>query len=241
MAIDFDGVDDYVSIPDSATMDVTGTFSAACWARADALPSAGTTRSLFGRWDDIAANQGGFDIRFQNVGGTQSIRGEELNGGSSAEALWTTTLTTGQWYHFCIVDDGTNFILYVDGINRASSARVSGGIAIGDIPTYIGAWRYNATSIQFFDGQIEDARLYDRDLTSEEVSFLAAGFRGPLGGEVGWWSCDNFRGVAHPDGTTLTAATNYLRDESGNGNTGDPIGGVIARASDTPQFRVWVS
>jgi hypothetical protein len=86
------------------------------------------------------------------------------------------------------------------------------------------------------DGQVEDVRAFTRVLTADEAAILAAGYRGPLGGEVLWLPIDGARAIAHFDGAALAAATNYLNDMSGNGNHGDPAGNPLGYASDCPRL-----
>jgi hypothetical protein len=160
-------------------------------------------------------------------------------GGTANTATYGgAALTTGVWYHIVGWHDSVANTVNIT-VDNGTVYSTATAIAPSDSTSSFRLGARHTTAEAFFDGLIEDVRFYKRVLTAEERAVLVAGFRGPLGSEVGWWSGDNFRGVAHPDGTTLTAATHYLRDESGNGNTGDPIGGVIARASDAPRYNTF--
>ena len=231
MAIDLEGVDEYVLVGTTALIDVAGDFSAATWIR----PDTDAHHSWFNQSRLTVSDAG---IFFQLLNAGPVVRFFARNDAAATLAvLGTTTVSIGAWHHIAITRAGTSWVLYVDGVAEPFTATLPA--APYTITTRrIGVESSNSGNFGWLNGQLEDERVYNRLLSAEEVAILAAGYRGPLGGEVGWWSCQNFRGVAHPDGATLTAATHYLRDESGNGNTGDPINGVIARASDAPRMGV---
>ena len=236
MAVEFDDVtNNYVTCGAAASLDdiFASGGSAVGWFYVDDYAQ---YHGLFGKNNTTPNN--GWEAFTNQTSGTITFtqRKATVDGG------WDTTsaLGSGAWKHVAIVYDASNDAndptIYVNGVSQSLTeiAAPSGAIdSDGPDPLVFAAIRTNAFSL---DGKAEDVRMYKRLLSQEEVSLLAAGYRGPLGNEQGWWSGDNFRGITHPDGTTLTAATNYLRDESGNGNTGDPIGGVIARASDAPRM-----
>ena len=252
MAIDLDGTDDYVSAGSGATLDDIwdGGGTVSFWFNMDALPGDAGSYGLVSQRNVGATT--GWHIQLSDVSGAGS-RDNVLNlrcSFSTTAGIWESAdefFTTGYatvWTHIAITynaDADTNDpVFYVNGTSISvtefqtpSGTRSSGAADDLRIGMRLGGFG------GFLDGRMDDVRLFTRLLTAEEVAILAAGYRGPLGGEGGWWSCDNFRGIAHPDGTTLTAATHYLRDESGNGNTGDPIGGVVARASEAPYAFPW--
>ena len=75
--------------------------------------------------------------------------------------------------------------------------------------------------------------------TAEEIALLAAGYRGPLGGEVLWLDFCTARGLAAFSGT-LTQGTHTLPDLSANSNDGDPYNGCTANPSEFPRYGVAV-
>ena len=69
----------------------------------------------------------------------------------------------GQWQHLAATYDGTTARYYIDGTQVASRA-VTGGV--GDSDTWrIGA--YGSSPGGFFDGLIDDVRIYDRALSAD--------------------------------------------------------------------------
>lgn len=231
MAIEFDGsTDHYINVGDVAALDSIGAISVAVWARTDTL--AGGTDGM--RY--VAGKEGAsslltsFLLRLETTGDTWDfvVGGVAYVGASAAASV-------SVWTHLCGVYDGANVIIYRDGVSIASSAK-TGNTGNG---TALEIGSGYSVANRLFDGQVDDFRAFARALTAQEATVLAAGYRGPLGGEVVWLSCDDFRTLAHPDGTTLTGS-HVLPDLSGNGNDGTPTSGPIARASDAPRVPTWL-
>ena len=88
-----------------------------------------------------------------------------------------------------------------------------------------------------YDGQLEDYRLVDRIITTEERALYSAGYRGPLGGEILWLSMSESRGAFTG---TLTQGTHILPDLSANTNDGDPYNGCVLQPSKAPRYGVAV-
>ena len=74
------------------------------------------------------------------------------------------------WYHVVGVADGTNLTLYIDGEEEDSIACTS-YFGNSDNTLTIGRNGHNK-AYNYFDGLIKDARLYNRVLTSDEITKL---------------------------------------------------------------------
>ena len=73
---------------------------------------------------------------------------------------------TGRWQHVAATYDGAVARFYVDG-EQAASAPFAGNVGDSD------AWRigaYGATSGGFFDGLVDNVRIYSRALSAEEIA-----------------------------------------------------------------------
>ena len=77
------------------------------------------------------------------------------------------------WHHVTAVGDGTSVTLYLDG-----RAAVSGGTAIqdtygaSDFPVNIGGGGVFDATENWFIGQMDDARIYQRALSPAEIAGL---------------------------------------------------------------------
>jgi hypothetical protein len=142
-------------------------------------------------------------------------------GGSFTSA--TMSAITGQWVHLVGVYDGTQSLLYRNG------TLVSTGIATSGVtPTAVGnltlGRKSAAQPLIFFDGKVDDARVYNRALSAAEVKQLYklgtanvahSNTVALSNGLVGYWTFD---------GSATNWRTNTTADLSGNGNTGTLVG-----------------
>ncbi len=79
----------------------------------------------------------------------------------------TTNVVANSWHFLAIVDDGTALRAYYDGVdmgNSVGSYTSLSGIAIGRMT--------QGENANNFNGQIDEARIYNRALTSAEVTSL---------------------------------------------------------------------
>jgi len=83
----------------------------------------------------------------------------------------TTVLALNEWHHVCGTYDKTNGAsIYIDGRVDGTNADKQ-GITLSTWNVYIGENAQQAG--RFWDGQIDEVRLYNRALTNAEVVFLA--------------------------------------------------------------------
>ena len=78
-----------------------------------------------------------------------------------------TDVNDGHWHHVAGVYDQQNIYLYVDGKLDASVA-ASGTIRVNEEPVYIG--ENSEVSNRFWNGLIDDVRIYNYALSAEEIS-----------------------------------------------------------------------
>jgi len=84
----------------------------------------------------------------------------------------TTALTTGKWYFVAAVIQGaTNMTLYVNGVNENGSYSGTGGtMAYTTTPSKIAT----SNTVNYFNGVIDDVRVYNTALSAAQISALAA-------------------------------------------------------------------
>jgi len=166
-ALQFDGTDDYVNIDDykgiTATNDVQPAFSIACWLKTNgdgAMVSWGS---------GDGAPVGGQYITFRIDGGRLRVE----HGAGNLRG--NTYVNDGKWHHcaLTVVKGGNlrvpNTILYVDG---QEDTVFSGSDNIfnltADVDVSIGTQGWYTTG-RFFDGVIDDVRIYNAVLTDVEI------------------------------------------------------------------------
>lgn len=159
--IDLDGTADFITA-DSAWFDPdAGAFSIAAWVKADTVGATGSERVIAHQLDGTGIGR--------TLLSSSSSTPTKLNtfiGGTALQG--STTLTTGTWYHVCLtVSAGGSVNLYLDG-------SLNGGPATRTVESATGALlvgkHKNGTS--FWDGIIDDFRVYSRELSASDVSDL---------------------------------------------------------------------
>lgn len=112
------------------------------------------------------------DGRDSNGGGYQPmyVTATHLQaGGGATFPNLSYNFSTGVWYHLCVVETGEKVKLYVNGQFVTEAAHV--GIA-GNNQFTIGSRYSNAN---FFNGQINDVRIYDHCLSAKEIKEISKG------------------------------------------------------------------
>jgi hypothetical protein len=137
-------------------------------------------------------------------------------------ATSSTSYNDGKWHSFCATFNGTNLILYVDGVSDGT------GSASG-AQNYSGYWRIGAfkgggswtgSSAGYFAGKLYDMRIYSRVLSSSEAEAFHNGNSVSDTDLITWYKMD--------EGENTT-----LDDASGNSNDGTIDGASwISRAWD---------
>jgi hypothetical protein len=214
-AFDFDGRDDHVDCGNSPKLKPSSQITISAWVKPDDLTNS-VFREVYRKEDGNDRHMLAFQSRGQfltfglGVGGYAELRAK----------IDPADFTDGRWHLVTATYDGSAMRVYKDGAQIASLPRRGPVGTGGTAPAFIGSSKGTG---EFFDGLIDDVRIYDRALPAEEVQLLASGEAGsallgamsrsgnkggPLGkGLVGWWMFD--------EGTGRTAA-----DSSGAGNDG---------------------
>ena len=165
-ALSFDGVNDYVDAGNSTTHEFgTNSFSVSAWAYPDVIaPDFSVERFIVSR---VTATEDNGWWLHAVAGGIRGVARQDAN---AAAVLFPAS--AGQWYHaVLVVDRAVNQIyLYVDGILRGSASIAGfGDVDAEERNLLIGAER---TDIRFFDGSIDEVRVYNRALSPQEVTDL---------------------------------------------------------------------
>ncbi|MEI6327256.1 MAG: LamG-like jellyroll fold domain-containing protein [Candidatus Roizmanbacteria bacterium] len=157
----FDGVDDYVDVPNSTSLNPT-VVTLTAWFNATSL--GGSFPPLVKK----STATGGYSLEFN---GTSLSMWAYIAGAWRQSPVYTAT--TGVWTHVAGTYDGTTLRLYVNGTQVGTGTAISGTIAspsanslrIGSSPSEAG---------RYFTGKIDDVRVYNRALTSTEIGQIKA-------------------------------------------------------------------
>ena len=173
MALDFDGVDDYVLVVDANAFDgMSQTFAISAWIklRDDGLSD---RRPIVSKELEPDPDGRGWEFKVNN-----SQLAMQLYSPAEGEGKLTITgnasLEAGQWHHVVGIyrADGLEQ-LYIDGQLDHEQELVT-ALRANDSPGNIGAYIWSPTGYQrYFAGQIDEVWVYSRALPESEVASLA--------------------------------------------------------------------
>jgi hypothetical protein len=163
-ALQFDGVDDYVNIPHNDNLiPTTGKVTVSVWINAKRH-----TGPNGGQWQGILAKGGSPRLYNLYTEASQVIHFSTTGpSGSFIGPLSTGQVPLNEWVHVAVVVDGRDYF-YINGqpagVGGEGSVIQTGGTA----PLTIG----KTDEANFFQGMIDEVRLYDVPLTAAQIQDL---------------------------------------------------------------------
>ena len=167
-ALSFDGVDDYVNVPASDSLpDSSKSSTAGAWFKTS---ETGTHQPIIARDNGGEAGTDGWMIRVRS---DNKLAAHILNTAASEYASVNgvgSVVTDGIWHHMALVwDNEAAMIMYLDGVEIGRDTAFAGTKAGTDPNLWIGKGTDNNW---FFNGLIDDVRIYNKVLTADEIESL---------------------------------------------------------------------
>ena len=156
-AISLDGVDDMVTVPDSTAIRLSSAMTLEAWVRPTAL---GSVRSILSK-----DNTGGFSYQLL-ANNAANVPSANVFTTSPLSAAGPAALALGQWTHVAETWDGTAVKLYIDGAEVATQP-TTGSLVVNTGTLKIGG---ATTAGQFFNGLVDEVRLYNRVRTPAQIT-----------------------------------------------------------------------
>jgi hypothetical protein len=165
-ALMFNGIDDYVSIPDSDTLHQTSAITVAFWIKAASeQPSSDLFTVIEKSHSNIDYSGWYFQSQYDKKGVSFGFgNGSDWNNGTGSDVV----LADDVWHFVTGTYDGTQVKFYIDG-NLESSKITTGQIATNNRPINIGHW---GAGERYFKGIIDEVRIYNRALSDAEIQAL---------------------------------------------------------------------
>jgi len=100
-------------------------------------------------------------------------------GGDQTSEVDAARPSAGAWHHFAATQQGTHAVVYVDGIQVSSGevTALGNGNGLIEIGRFAGGANY--TSGYYFNGSLDDVRIYNRAFSADEIRQLAASIQPP--------------------------------------------------------------
>ncbi len=163
-SLNFDGVDDYIEVNDSSSLN-SSVFTIEAWIKLDSYSQ------YLSPIYDRATSSGGFAFW---IGGNEHDRGRlALNGGLDNDVVGNLCVNLNEWTHVAVVWNGESVTFYKNGVSESLSGFSFKGN--DSLTTRIGNVRWTFGG-QYFDGNIWQVRFFNRPLSENELLEL---FRKP--------------------------------------------------------------
>lgn len=163
-----------VCYPDPGSLSFNGTNQYVNAGNPSILPSGTAARTICG-WAKAGSTAGwGWIASFgsPSVDGAMCIGmdGTTLDGGGYQDDLTVANFWDSNWHFIALTYDGTTAKLYADGVLKASAPK---SWNLVHNACYIGEQVDNGS--EYWNGNVDDVRIYNRALSAAEISQLAAG------------------------------------------------------------------
>jgi len=155
-ALELDGANLGIEIPDSTSLDITGELTLEAWVR---ITNHDQPHTIFNKYNPPPSGA-------TFILGTRESTGRVIFDINPDEhyKIGTTNLTDGQWHHVVgVFVPSTSLEIYVDGVKEEYTENVGSppsAIDPNDRPLVIG---------RFFDGAMDELKIYNRALSEEEI------------------------------------------------------------------------
>ena len=171
-ALNFDGTNDYVTAAHNSSLDITDCITISAWIKLSNLSSyyfiatkqpSGTAGSGYpGNYEfRVAPTSGKLEFLHQTGAGTTY---------SQYSSTGTGSVTAGVWTHVAVtLIKGNHVRFYIDGALDSYSSQSGAFGILNSEPVRIGTRKDAYT---YFNGVMDDVRLYNRALNDEEIKQL---------------------------------------------------------------------
>jgi Concanavalin A-like lectin/glucanases superfamily len=206
----------YVKVPYTASLNLAGPWAIAAWVYPTALPT--VSANLIDRDSTCNGCNSNYKLSIDNNDHCGALAWRvsfDTSGGVYHGACYVTAIPLNTWYHLAGTWDGTTLTLYLNGVSVATN--VPGAVpatgTVGDLG--LGT---EITQARYLDGTLDDARVYNRALSAQDVKTLytsTGGTSGDINSNLaGYWKFDE------PSGSTAN-------DSSANADIGTATGTTI--------------
>ncbi|RIL11746.1 MAG: hypothetical protein DCC75_01745 [Proteobacteria bacterium] len=160
-ALAFDGVNDTVDVADSGSLDLSNGMTLEAWVKPVMAGS--------GRFETVIMKETGNNLAYtiysRTDGTNQPARGEIVGSQGWVTAQNAQALPANTWRHLAVTFDGSALRLFLNG-TQAAITNSPGTINQSSQPLRIGG---NSVWGEYFQGVIDEVRIYNRALSAAEI------------------------------------------------------------------------
>jgi hypothetical protein len=159
-ALQFNGTSNSVAVADANSLDLTNGMTIEAWVYPTVQPTG---------WRTIVAKETAGAVVYYMHAGSDSSNRPATGGrfGNAEQVLYGgTRLAANTWVHVAATYDGTAQRLFINGVQVATRNQT------GALGTSTGVLRIGGNSVygEYFQGRIDDLRIYNRALTAQQIA-----------------------------------------------------------------------
>ncbi len=165
----------YINVGNNSKLNLTTTGTIMIWAKANRnYPSDSTSntfRTMISKTFGGATGQISYVLNWSGSNSTRNLRGTIGDSNGQNEVIVSNYDLGDNWHHIVLTWDGSKLILYADGkeVGRTNQTR-NAQVISNDV--YIGRGYNTTTSNYNFDGWLDNAKIYNRALTADEINLI---------------------------------------------------------------------
>jgi len=158
----FNGVDNYVEVPHSTSLDITNAITIEAWVKMNSMKDMAIVGKEYNQYGFV------YGMGWLTPGGKppRKFIGRTATGGSTNEVGYIWSPAFEQFYHLTFTYDNSFMKLYIDGV-KVASLKQSGSFNSNDKSLIIGMRSGN--NDLYFNGIIDEVSIYKRALSAEEI------------------------------------------------------------------------
>jgi hypothetical protein len=165
----FDGLNDYVEVPDDDSLDITDECTIETWINADVID---TYKSIIVKGDANIEGKINYGLQIQSEVTPGTLRFFKYD----ESYTWIDSISQvpadGKWHHIAVTVDGANNVnFFIDGAPSGTGTFTLGPIS--DSSLYIGMHKhYSGGSSQYWAGQIDEVKIFNCALDASEIQAI---------------------------------------------------------------------
>lgn len=161
---EFNGTDSYVQLDtDNSIVSLASEMTVTAWVNADVLPSGNNLKSIISKDENYEFHlDSNGEVFWWWGGGNKQLRTSGAN------------IAVGSWYHLAIAYKDGEQRIYVNGVSLANDNE-PGTLTLNNDKFQVG--QDQGFGNRFFDGSIDEVRVFDRFLSQSDVASIMADTR----------------------------------------------------------------
>ena len=160
-AANFNGTNAYIAVPPNSDLNPTTAITVEAWIYPTALPS--TSACIIGK-NYLTSYYFGIENSGRFIFFPRNQAGGFLRSRVSGK------VKVNQWTHIAGTYDGTTTRLYINGVLDTSRTGITGNVGSNFDSLYIGADRLSGATSFFFNGRLDNVRIWKSARTAVEIS-----------------------------------------------------------------------